>query len=262
MTGNDRLARFGFCFKRGGAHTARTMMLAELEEVLAYVDDPDAGKSEYRQAVVDENCLGKRSAKTRAITYNHLVELYGLDPSFLLFRSLLFFWKRDIAGRPLLALLCTYARDGVFRSSAPQVLQSAEGTTIARETMEAFIDDLEPGRFSAATLKSVAQNINATWTRSGHLTGRAKKVRTRAVPTSGAISYALLLAYLTGHRGASLFQSEYIALLECSFENALELAEDASRKGWIVFKRVGDVMEVLFPALITKQEMEWIREQN
>ena len=134
MTGNDRLARFGFCFKRGGAHTARTMMLAELEEVLAYVDDPDAGKSEYRQAVVDENCLGKRSAKTRAITYNHLVELYGLDPSFLLFRSLLFFWKRDIAGRPLLALLCTYARDGVFRSSAPQVLQSAEGTTIARET--------------------------------------------------------------------------------------------------------------------------------
>jgi len=34
------------------------------------------------------------------------------------------------------------------------------------------------------------------------------------------------------------------------------------RKGWIVFKRIGNVMEVLFPSLLTSEEMKWIHEQN
>ena len=51
-------------------------------------------------------------------------------------------------------------------------------------------------------------------------------------------------------------------MLDCSFDKAIELAEEASRKGWIVFKRVGDVIEVLFPNLINEQEMEWLREQS
>jgi hypothetical protein len=42
----------------------------------------------------------------------------------------------------------------------------------------------------------------------------------------------------------------------------MQLAAEASRRGWIVFKRVGEVIEVLFPTLIQAQEMEWIREQN
>jgi hypothetical protein len=72
----------------------------------------------------------------------------------------------------------------------------------------------------------------------------------------------LLLGYLTGVRGQALFQTEYIKLLDCPLDKAIELAEEASRKGWIVFKRVGDVIEVLFPNLINPEEMEWLREQN
>jgi len=70
------------------------------------------------------------------------------------------------------------------------------------------------------------------------------------------------LRYLASARGKALFRTEYVKLLDCSFNKAIELAEVASRKGWIVFKRVGDVIEVLFPNLITAQEMEWLREQN
>ncbi|MBU4326272.1 MAG: hypothetical protein KKB91_00810, partial [Proteobacteria bacterium] len=84
----------------------------------------------------------------------------------------------------------------------------------------------------------------------------------RALPTAGSVSYALLLGYLTGVRGESLFKTDYAKLLDCSFEKAIELTAEASRKGWIVFKRVGDVIEVLFPNLINEQEMEWLREQN
>ena len=58
------------------------------------------------------------------------------------------------------------------------------------------------------------------------------------------------------------FSTEYIKLLDCSFEKATSLAEIASRKGWIVYKRIGDIMEVQFPNLFTKEELGWIYEQN
>ncbi|OQY18779.1 MAG: hypothetical protein B6I36_06090 [Desulfobacteraceae bacterium 4572_35.1] len=257
---NDKLTRFGFSFNRGGAHTARTMMLDELKEVITYLDDPNALKTDYSKAIDHENCLGKRSGKTRTLTFRHLVDLYSLDPSITLYRTLLFFWQRDPEAQPLLALLCTYARDSVFRSTAPFILNFTEGMTVKRQALEEFIDNKEADRFSKGTLKSTSQNINSTWTKSGHLTGRTEKIRACASPTAGSVSYALLLGYLTGVRGHSLFSTEYTKLLDCSFERAVELAEEASRKGWIVFKRAGDVIEVLFPKLLTEQEMEWLRE--
>jgi hypothetical protein len=67
---------------------------------------------------------------------------------------------------------------------------------------------------------------------------------------------------LSGVRGQALFQTEYIKLLDCTFDKAVELAEEASRKGWIVFKRIGDVIEVLFPNLINQEDMEKLREQS
>lgn len=238
------------------------MMLEELRVLLTYVDRPEAEKSDYLQAIDDENCLSKRSNKNRRLTYRHLVDLYSLDCKKLLFRALLYFWNRDIDGQPLLALLCTYARDSIFRSTAPFILKFPQSATITRESLEEFIDAQEPGRFSKATLKSTAQNINSTWTKSGHLCGRARKVRSHANPTAGSVSYALLLGYLAGSRGQALFQTEYTKLLDCTFDKAIELAEEASRKGWIVFKRVDDVIEVLFPNLINQEEMEWLYEQT
>lgn len=259
---NKRLALFGFSFEKGGAHTARTMMLDELTTLLAFLNCPKAEKSDYLNAIDAENCLGKRSSKTRILTYRHLVDLYSLDPTIVLFRALIYFWNRDIESQPLLALLCTYARDPILRSTAPFILKFPEGTRIKRESLEQFIDDQEPGRFSSATLKSTAQNVNSTWTKSGHLDGRAIKTRVRANPTAGSVSYALFLGYLSGVRGQMLFRTEYTKLLDCTFDKAIELAEEASRRGWIVFKHIGDVIEVLFPNLINQEEMEWLREQD
>lgn len=256
------LESLGFTFGRGGVHLARTMMLNELTILLDHESQSGATRDDYRRAIEEDNCLGKRSGKTRSLTYRHLIDLYSLDPDTLLFRALLYFWQRDSDGRPLLALLCTYARDGVFRPTAPLVLKTPIGTTVTSDAMGHFIDGLESERFSAATLKSTAQNVNSTWTQSRHLTGRAKKVRRRAMPTTGSVSYALLLGYLTGERGYSLFQTEYAQLLDCTIDRAIELAGEASRKGWIVLKQAGDVIEVLFPNLINSAEMELLREQN
>jgi hypothetical protein len=257
-----QLERLGFSFERGGVHTARTMMLSELRALLSFVDAADAKRADYLAAIQTANCLGKRSGKTRTLTFRHLADLYALDPSLLMFRALRFFWQRDVEGQPLLAALCAYSRDPLLRVTAPFVLGFQEGTTVTREAMEEFIDAQEPGRFSKATFKSTARNINSSWTQAGHLAGRVRKVRARSVATPGTVSLALLLGYVSGLRGESLFKSDFTRMLDCSFEKTIELAEDASRRGWISLKRVGQVVEVLFPNLITAQEMEWLREQN
>jgi len=238
------------------------MMLVELRALLSYVDAVNVARADYLEAIQTANCLGKRSGKTRTLTFRHLADLYALDPSLLVFRALRFFWQRDVDGQPLLAALCAYSRDPILRATAPFVLGFQQGATVTREGMEEFIDAQEPGRFSKATLKSTAQNISSSWTQSGHLAGRVRKVRARAVATPGTVSFALLLGYVSGLRGESLLKSDFTRMLDCSFEKTIELAEDASRRGWISLKRVGQVVEVLFPNLITAQEMEWLREQN
>jgi hypothetical protein len=256
---NEHLANFGFRFNRGGAHLSRTMMLEDLTTLLGAVDAPDAARTNYLSAIKADNCLCKRSGKTRELTSRHLVSLYSLDTTDILFRSLLFFWHRDPAGRPLLALLCACARDSILRATVPFILNLPEGSVVTQEIMAAYIDDLEPGRFSPATLKSTAQNVNATWTQSGHLQGRTRKIRTPATPTPGTAAYALLLGYLTGARGPALFKTDYARLLDCSIDRAVELAREASHRGWIVFKQVGDIIEVVFPALINEQELAQLR---
>jgi len=139
-------------------------------------------------------------------------------------------------------------------------LRFGDGQAFSREALEGYLDKKNPGRFSRATLRSTAQNLASSWTQAGHLAGRVKKTRCRATATAGAAAYALLLGFLAGARGETLFRTDYAKVLDCSFDRATELAESASRKGWIIFKRVGNVIEVLFPALLTEEEKEWIRE--
>lgn len=259
---NDPNGRFGFRRDRGGPHLARTIMLEELKLLFSYVDAPDADKDLYVRSIVEDNCLNKRSDKTRNLTARHLVNLYGLDPSITLFRCFRYFWDRDKEGQPLLTLFFAIARDSILKSSVPFIESYTAGQRVTRQALEEFIDNLETGRFSPATLKSASQNINSSWTQSGHLHGRVKKVRKRARATPGAVSFAILLGYLLGVRGESLYQTEYSKLLDCSMEESIELSIEASRKGWIVLKRLGSVIEVLFPNLLSHQEMEWVREQS
>ena len=246
----DDLEAFGFKGGRGGAHSSRTIMLDELDALFAFIERADATKAEYQHAIDEDNCLSKRSGKTRKLTSRHLADLYALDPNILLFKALRYFWQRDAAARPMLALLCAYSRDAVLRTGAPWVARFPEGATVPREGLEAWIEEKEPDRFSPATLRSTAQNINSSLTKSGHLLGKAKKVRTHPYVSAGGVAYALLLGYLQGARGLMLFQSDHAPLPDCPIETMMELAADASARGWLVFKRVGDVMEVRFPSLL------------
>ena len=257
-----KLEVLGFRLKSAGVHAARTIMLEDLASLLSYVNNPDAVKDDYRRAIIEDNCLGKRSGKTRSITYSHLTSLYGLDQNILIFGTMLYFWNRDPHSRPLLALLCAYCRDDLLRQSFSFIRETNLGARVNRQDLEEFIEQNEPERFSPATRMSLAQNLNSSWTKSGHLRGGTKKYRSRAKASCGSVCYALFLGHITGVRGQSLFNSEYCELFDSSFEDLLEFAQEGSRRGWIVFKRIADVMEVQFPSLIKSKETAWINEQS
>jgi hypothetical protein len=256
----ELLEKFGFSFNRGGAHSARTMMFSELEILIDYFGDEEITKEAIEKAIIDENCLSKRSSRTRTLTYRHLAELYVLDPSICLFRSLLFYWKRDPASRPMLALLASLSRDPLLQESMKLTLSLNEGQTLSRQAVEEDIEHRHPDRFSPASLKSIAQNLNSTWTQSGHLQGKAKKTRACALATEGSVAFALLLNHLEGSRGTEMFRTPRMKVLDCGVERAMELAESASRKGLMVFKKIGSVVEVQFPELLTSEEEDWLRE--
>jgi hypothetical protein len=243
-----KLEHLGFYSGQSGPHTARTMMLKELSLLFEGIQNESAKQAEYRKVIVEENLLAKRSVKTRNLTASHLIELYALDPGVPIFKALRFLSARDTEAQPLLALQCSYARDALLRTSASLVLPASVGEVISAERMDVFLETTYPGRFSQATRRSTAQNLNATWTQSGHLEGKSNKRRVKAIPSPGSVTYALFLGYLTGKRGQELFATEYFSLLDCTVARGMELARSASQRGLMVFKHLGEVIEVRFPA--------------
>ena len=258
----DLLTSFGFALGRASVHTARTMMLRELTLLLDYVPAGNAGREEYVSAIVEDNCLGKRSQKNRVLTLGHLIDLYTLDGNTLLFRILRHFWQREPGDRALLAALVACARDQLFRQYLPFVLAMGEGEPFSRPALDISIREREPERFSPVTLTTVSQHLAASWVQSGFLEGKLKKHRIGTRPGPGAVSLALLLGYLAGVRGALLFQTFFAKVLDCPADELVNLAEEASRRGYLVCKHVGDVMDIHFNSLLTVREQELIGEQD
>ena len=237
-------------------------MLDDLQSLLESVKEERPSRECFTKAIVAENCLSKRSGKTRELTVRHLVELYGLDISTPVFRVLHYFWRRDKDSLPLLALLCSYTRDALLRKSWEWIAKIPQGEELSRSKVEAELTCAFPDRFSPASLKSIAQNLNGSWTRSGHLRGRTRKFRSRCEATPAVAAYALYLGYLRGLRGEALYQSEYAQVLDVPMGEIADLSDAAARRGWIVTKRLGNVVEVLFPNLITLEEKKLLDEQD
>lgn len=259
MTNDSTLCKFGFRFGRNGAHAARTMMLSELRTLFDHQAEA-ATKADYRQEVVEANVLGKPTRKARLLAFGHLADLYGLSPELAAFRAFRKLWTQDADAQPVLALTLALVRDPLLRRSWEFILTKQPGEAVRREELEALLSRDDPGRFSPASLKSFAQNINGTWTQAGFLTGRTRK--TRAVPriTPANVTFALFLGYLEGFTGQSLFSSAWMKLLPGSPDELEGLANSASHRGQIVFMSAGGVKEVRFPGYLTPEE-EQLRQE-
>lgn len=245
--------RVGFRFGDKGTHTSRTMMLDELSTLLR-ATSPEAKRSDYRSLIIEDNCLGKRTVATRKLSDQRLSELYALDGGVLLFRILRQLWQTDEKGRPLLALLLAMARDPLLRLTAPPVLRLRPGEEIWRQALTDALNRGTGARFNEEVLDKIVRNASASWTQSGHLEGRSRKIRKAVGPTPGAVTFALLLGYVLGARGAVLFETLWAKSLDASTDELIFLAMDAKRIGLLDLKAAGGIVEVSLSRLLTEEE--------
>jgi len=243
----------GFRWGQKGTHTSRTIMLDELRSVFASCR-PEATRDEYLAAIHKDNCLGKRTAATRKSSGQRLSELYTLDPEIPLFRVMRRCWYADRDGQAILALLLALARDPLLRISAVPILRMRPGEELARQQITDALNRAIGSRLSESTLDKVVRNAASSWTQSGHLKGRGRKVRQSVTPTAATTAFALLLGYLGGKRGASLFESLWAQVLDAPAGELMHLAMDARRLGFLDMSQSGGVIDVAFSRLLTPDE--------
>jgi hypothetical protein len=243
----------GFRWGQRGTHTSRTIMLDELRAVLANCG-PEATRDDYLAAIHEENCLGKRTAATRKLSSQRLTELYALDSKVPLFRVMRRCWYADRDGQAVLSLLLALARDPLLRVTAPPVLRMRPGEELARQQMTDAISRAVGSRLSESTLDKVVRNTASSWTQSGHLKGRGRKVRQSVTPTAATTAFALLLGHLAGARGAALFETLWARVLDAPAGELMRMANDARRLGFLDMSQSGGVIDVAFSRLLAREE--------
>jgi hypothetical protein len=242
----------GFLIDSIGAHGSRTMMLKELRLLLAASDGSTTYEG-FQCLIVEDNVLLKRTLATRKESFRRLRELYALDDSTTLFRALRDLWQSDIDAQPLLALLCAVARDPILRAGAEMILSLKTGQSLTPQMIEQATEQTFPGRFNPTTLAGIGRHAASTWQQSGHLRGRAQKVRAHAASRPAALAYALFLGHLCGQRGESLFTTLWCRLLDAPTHILHDQAFAASQTGWIDYRHTGMVTEVGFSYLLREK---------
>lgn len=237
------LSKFGFDEGRRGVHTSRTMMLAELETVLAAL--PSArGALDVRTAIVEGNVLGKATRSGRKNSAAKLIDLYSFDRSKQLFIAFHILWHETSNSRPLLAVLFAQCRDAVLRASAPTILSTPIGGTVSKEQLYLGLLASFSSKYAETTLQSTTRNIASSWRQSGHLRGETKIVRTKAQSDFYALSFAVLIGYLRGLRGQSLLTSDWIRLLDLEHAELEASLSEAHRHGLVTSRKIGEVIDI------------------
>ena len=127
-TSDTVLTQFGFAADIGSAHLARSYMLDELQALLHYVAQSRAPAApSIRPPSLKTTASANAQARRASSPSGTCLDLYALDPAVPIFRTLRYFWSRDAAAQPLLALLCACARDPLLRQTADVHSEAAGG---------------------------------------------------------------------------------------------------------------------------------------
>jgi len=155
--------------------------------------------------------------------------------------------KLDSHSAPLLSLLIAWARDPLLRATTPAVLEATIGDKVIGDDFQKALTELYPHQYSAIIIGNIARHAASSWTQSGHLSGRVKKIRSRVQPHPAAVSFALILGHVGGVADAQLFTSVWCRLLDLSPTEARSLAEQAYRQELLTLRAMGPVVEISFP---------------
>ena len=150
----------------------------------------------------------------------------------------------DELGRPLLAILCGLARDPLLRSTAAHVLGLPIGAALVRTSFLETILENVGDRLNESIVDKVARNAASSWSQSGHLQGRVRKVRRDVTPTAGTVAMALWMGSLEGLAGEQLLRCRWAQVLDRSQEGLVEIVFQAKQAGLLSTRIGGGVVEI------------------
>ena len=245
---SSRIAESDFILGTLRTTASHTIGIPHLVELLREVP-PDAPATQYREAVVENNVLGRASQAGRQRSYRHLRELYFLDPARPQFAALRHYWDVDPSSRPLLTGMLAFTRDEVLRASFAAIANLPVGSSVTSADLTAAVAAQFGNEMSESTLGKTGRNTGACWTQTGHLTGRAKKIRTDVEVRPAAIAYAAYLGHLAGGRGLGVLDNPWSQILGIAPGRSLEALRDAHTQGLLDLLVAGNVVAVGFPRL-------------
>jgi hypothetical protein len=240
----------GQTFTLGSLRTtaSHTIGIPHLIELLRIVP-ADAARARYREAVVEDNVLGRPTQTGRQRAFRHLRELYFLDPARREFSAMRQLWDVNPDAQPLLAGILAFTRDGILRASFQAVKQSPTGAIVTSDDLTRAVSVEYGTQLSDETLGKTGRNTGACWTQTGHLSGRAKKVRQKVEMFPAAVAYAAYLGHLSGNRGVSVLETPWSALLDIPSGAELDALRAAHTQGLIDLLVAGNVVDVNFTHL-------------
>lgn len=199
---------------------------------------------EVKRLVYDENILHKSSIAGRRASFYHLKLLYTLDNQNPLFSAFRFFWTIAPEERPVLALESALARDFILRNSAQKILPLGVGDGIAKDEMLEYITQEYGLQFSPKVVNAMSTRLLTSWAQSGHLSGKVKRIRTRAIAGPASLAYALFLGQLSGVQGTSLFETVFVEALDATETEIRQYLYAAMKKGWLLYRNAGGIIEL------------------
>tara|TARA_B110000196_G_scaffold293833_1_gene282430 strand:+ start:15468 stop:16244 length:777 start_codon:yes stop_codon:yes gene_type:complete len=255
---NKSLESLGFKYGISGTHASRSMMIAELTELLNL--HPNGAELKLiKQDIIDFNVLHKNTENSRKLTYGYLVDLYTLDNNVCLFRNFLKLWQQaNTDYQPLLALQLAFCRDALLRVGLPILQNIKLGEPYSKAQTIELLEEHNPGRYSTSSANSFAQNINGSLTQAGFLQGRSKKIRSQPKVGAVNVAFALFIAHLNGDDGSIALNNQWVKMLGIPQDEVIALAHNAHSRGIIKFSHASDVMEIRFPNWLTETEKELI----
>jgi hypothetical protein len=223
-------------------HTSRTIMFAELSEVMSF-----EGKGSDYLAIMEDNVFNKRTESNKKKTIRYLTQLYGFNRNDDPFKAFEEYWyKAKEESRPLLAFVYALSRDYLLQESVAFVKAVPYENKANIEGFDHNISRQHPDRFSPKTLRSVAQNIASSWKQAGFIEGKMKNIRKENTPDYLVVAFALLLAYLQGLRGDFMLEDICVKSLDVEKETLFNLIKTAADYDLLQYNHSGSTMVITF----------------
>lgn len=229
-------------------HTSRTIMFSELSQVMNHgIEGADFNE------ILSLNVTNKLSSKNLSKTNQYLKQLYRFDNNDLLFRSFKHYWQLAVnENKSIFTMLYAITNDYLLNESVNLVTGTKIGEKVAIEKFDDNIEKYHPGKYSANTRRSAAQNVASSWKQAGYIQGKVKNIRTKPNQDYFTVIFALLLSYLNGDRGEFIFTSKWVKALALSTDELRELIKEAAKRDLLSYQYGGNVTTISFENQLKK----------